>query len=615
MLLQIYHNYWYYISMNFLKSKIVFFLTILFFTQPVFALKMHGLAMHGIALHSQKESFLPYVNPDAPKGGVLRLGAYGSFDNLNRVAFKGRKVAGLGYINDTLMRRVWDEAFSLYGLIAEFVEMPEDRSSITFYINKNAKFHDGSKITRDDIIFSLKTFQTKGTPNQKKTYGKVIKVELIENNGIKMIFVNNEDKELPLIIAGFLPIIPKKFYEKIDVTKTFLDIPIGSGPYTIEKLEPGRQIVYKRVMDYWAKDLFVNKGQYNFDKIIYDYYKDSTVLLEAFKVGDYDYRREYNAKKWQSNYDFDAVEKGNVLLKEMKNDRPVGMNALVMNSRKEIFNNPQVRLALSYAYDHEWINKALYNNAYTRTDSYFDNSPLASSGLPSNEELALLNPWKNQLPKELFTKIYSPPISDGSGIPRENLRIAKRILEQEGWFITDGKLMKNDKEFSFEFLIVSPSVEKIALAYQKTLEILGIKMSIRTVDTSQYQSRMLNYDFDMIKSSWNVSLSPGNEQQFYWGSEVGKKEGSKNYSGVNSPVVDDLIEKLIGAKTRKELTTAIHALDRVLLWGHYVIPLYHSNTDRIAYWNFLKYPDIIPLYGIVLDSWWSDSDKALKLKK
>ena len=601
--------------MNKLSHKILIVFCILFLSQQIHAQKMHGLAMHGSPLHKISENYLPYVNPEAPKGGALRFGVYGSFDNLNRVAFKGSKAAGLGYINDTLMRRVWDEAFTLYGLIAEFVEMPEDRSSITFFINPKARFHDGSPITREDVLFSLQTFQTKGTPNQKKTYGKVIETQLIDKNGIKMIFANNEDKELPLIVAGFLPIISKKYFENIDVTKTFLDIPLGSGPYTIEGLEPGRQIIYTRVKDYWAQDLLANKGQYNFDKLVYDYYKDSNVLMEAFKVGEYDYRREYNAKRWQTNYEFDAIDRGDVILQEMKNDRPTGMNALVMNSRKEIFNNPRVRLALSYAYDHEWINKALYNNAYTRTDSYFDNSPLASSDLPSNEELILLNPWKDQLPPEIFTSTYKPPISDGSGMPRANLRIAKKILEEEGWFIEEGKLVKNGKEFAFEFLIVSPSVEKIALAFQKTLEVLGISMSIRTVDSSQYQARMLNYDFDMIKSSWRVSLSPGNEQQFYWGSEVGKKDGSKNYAGVNSPVVDDLIEKLIGAKTREELTTAIHALDRVLLWGHYIIPLYHSNTDRIAYWNFLEYPEIIPLYGIVIESWWANPDKALKLQR
>ena len=601
--------------MKFICHKFIILLFVFLFSQSGLANKMHGIAMHGLPMHGSDEKHLPYVNPDAPKGGVLRLGVYGSFDNLNRIAFKGSRAAGLGYINDTLMRRVWDEAFSLYGLIAEYAEMPEDRSSITFYINPKAKFHDGSPITREDVLFSLETFQNKGTPNQKKTYGKVIKTELVDQNGIKMIFVNNEDKELPLIIAGFLPIVPKKYYENIDVTKTFLDIPLGSGPYTIESLEPGRQIKYQRVKDYWAKDLLANKGQYNFDTLIYDYYKDSNVLLEAFKVGEYDYRREYNAKRWQTNYVFDAVDRGDVILQEMKNDRPTGMNALVMNSRKEIFNNPQVRLALSYAYDHEWINKALYNNAYTRTDSYFDNSPLASSGLPSENELKLLNPWKNQLPKEIFNQTYQPPVSDGSGMPRDNLRIAKKILEGEGWFVEDGKLMKDGKEFAFEFLIVSPSVEKIALAFQKTLEVLGITMSVRTVDSSQYQARMLNYDFDMIKASWNVSLSPGNEQQFYWGSEVGKKDGSKNYAGVNSPVVDSLIETLIGAKTREELTTAIHALDRVLLWGHYVIPLYHSNTDRIAYWNFLEFPDEIPLYGLVIESWWANSEKASKLQR
>ncbi len=591
------------------KYLLIVSLFFLFINTSSFAEKTHGIAMHGKPKYEENFTHLDYVNPNAPKGGVVKFGSYGSFDNLNRVAFKGSRAAGLGYINDTLMRRVWDEAFSLYGLIAEFVEMPEDRSSVTFYLNPKATFHDGSPISREDVLFSLETFQTKGTPNQKKTYGKVTSTELIGNNGIKMNFINNEDKELPLIIAGFLPIIPKTYYEGIDVTKTFLDIPLGSGPYKIESLDPGRQIKYKRVENYWAKDLPVNKGLYNFDKIIYDYYKDSNVLVEAFKVGEYDFRREYNVKRWLSEYDFKAVDSGKVILKEMNNDRPVGMNGLVMNTRKNIFNNRNVRLALSYAYDHEWINKTIYQNAYVRTDSFFDNSPLSSSGLPSNAELELLNPWRDQIPAEIFSETFTPPKTDGSGNPRNNLLKAKEILKEEGWIIQNDKLTKDGKEFKFEFLIVSPSDEKIALAYQSNLKKLGITMEVRTVDSSQYQARLLNYDFDMIKRYWGVSLSPGNEQQFYWGSEVGKKDGSRNYPGIDSPAVDALIEKLISAQNREELTTAIHALDRVLLWGHYVVPLYHSNKDRIAYWDFFEYPEKIPLYGIVIESWWINTDK------
>ena len=424
---------------NILKYFLIFFLI----SSYSYSIESHGLAMHGEPKYNKKFLHLDYVNPNAPKGGTIKYGTYGSYDNLNRVSFKGSKAAGLGYVHDTLMRRVWDEAFTLYGLIAEKIDMPEDRSSITFFINSKATFHDGSKITRDDVLFSLKTFQEKGTPNQKKTYGKVINTEFVEKNGIKMTFINNEDKELPLIIAGFLPILSKKFHADLDVTKTFLKIPLGSGPYKIIESMPGKRIVYERVKNYWARDLPVNKGQYNFDKIIYDYYKDSNVLLEAFKVGDYDYRREYNAKRWQNNYNFDSSSRKNVILKEMKNDRPSGMNALVFNTRKKLFKNPKVREAISYAYDFEWINKTIYSEAYTRTDSYFDNSPLASSGLPSDEELVLLNPWKDSLPANLFNKTYSPPSSDGSGNPRDNLIKAKEMVEMEGWIIKDGKLIKD----------------------------------------------------------------------------------------------------------------------------------------------------------------------------
>ena len=605
-------------TIHFQKNLIKFCFSLIFlviFSPAILAQKMHGLAMHGLPKYKNDFTHLDYVNPNAPKGGALRYGVYGSYDNLNRIAFKGRRAAGLGYINDTLMRRVWDEAFTLYGLIAEFAEMPEDRSYVTFYLNTKARFHDGSPITREDVLFSLETFQTKGTPNQKKTYGKVVKTELVGDNGIKMIFVNNEDKELPLVIAGFLPIVSKSYYENLDVTKTFLNIPVGSGPYKITEVDAGRRIVYSRVNDYWAKDLPVNKGQYNFETLIYDYYKDSNVLLEAFKVGEYDYRREYNAKRWLTSYEFTAVDRGEVTLTEMKNDRPTGMNALVMNSRKKIFQNSRVREALSYAYDFEWINKIIYNNAYTRTNSYFENSPLASNGLPSKKELEYLNQWKEELPNEVFTKTYQAPITDGSGLLRENLKIAKKMFEEEGWLIKNGKLMKNGEEFIFEFLIVSPSLEKLALAFQKNLETLGITMNVRTVDSSQYSGRLLKYDFDMISNTWRVSLSPGNEQQFYWGSEVGKSDGSKNYAGVDSPVVDFLIEKLIGAISRKELTAVVHALDRVLLWGHYVIPMHHSGIDRIGYWNFLEFPDPIPLYGIVIESWWSNQEKAKLLKR
>jgi len=570
----------------------------------------HGIAMHGEPKYAADFGHLQYVNPDAPKGGELRRAARGTFDNLNPFLIKGVPARGRHLVFESLLKRAWDEPFSLYGLIAETVEVPDDRSSITFTLRPEARFHDGRRITVDDVVFSWETLRAKGRPNHRLYYKKVRHIERPDERAVRFVFdAASPDRELPLIL-GLMPIISRSYYAEVEFEKTTLVPPVGSGPYRIEKVDAGRSIVYRRDPHYWGRDLAINRGQHNFDRIRYDYYRDGDVMMEAFKAGEYDLRLEFSGRRWAVAYDFPAVAEGRVKREVLPNGRPSGMSALIFNSRREIFADRRVRYALSHAFDFETVNKMLLHGAYRRTRSIFDNSELASHGVPRGRERDLLEPFRGSLPPELFEKPYRPPGVEG-GI-RANLRAAMRILAGAGWVVRDEVLRRAEDglEMTFEILLVNPADEKIALAFARNLRRLGIEARVRTVDTAQFQYRTSTYDFDMIIYRWGMSLSPGNEQAFYWGTQAAGQEGTRNYPGIRNPAVDELIDLMTEARGRDVFVDVVRAMDRILLWGFYFIPLYHLQDDRVAYWDRFGRPEVTPLYGIVVETWWEDPDKA-----
>ncbi len=575
---------------------------------------VQGLAMYGQPKYGAGFSHFDYVNPDAPKGGELRLEALGTFDSLNPFIVKGDPAATAAMPFETLLVPSADEPFSEYGLIAESVEVPKDRSWVVFDLRKEARFHDGSPITADDVLFSFDILRSKGSPFFRAYYASVVKAEKLADRKVRFIFAKGENRELPLIL-GQMPILSKKSWQHRAFDQTTLDPPLGSGPYRVESFEPGRYIIMKRVDNYWGKDLPVNKGLYNFDRIRTDYYRDSTVALEAFKAGEYDLRPENESKKWASGYDFPAVTAGQVKLRKFPNQRPTGMQAYAFNIRRPLFQDPRVRQALAYAFDFEWTNKNLFYGQYERTRSYFSNSDLASSGLPSPDELKILTPLKDEIPGEVFTTEYQPPAVKGPEGLRHNLRIAAGLLKEAGWVVKDGKLVngKTGQPFTFEILLDQPVWERISLPFAQNLQRLGIEAKVRTVDTAQYKNRVDNFDFDMIVAAWGESLSPGNEQREFWGSATADMQGSRNLVGIKSKAIDTLIGEVVAAPDRPSLVTRVHALDRVLLWGHYVIPHWHISYDRVAYWDKFGMPEVVPQQGYQMMAWWIDPAKAGKV--
>jgi microcin C transport system substrate-binding protein len=575
----------------------------------------HGASMYGELKYGPDFTHFDYANPDAPKGGTLTLSAIGSFDNLNQFILKGNNAEGLGLLYDTLMAGDLDEPFSEYGLIAKSITMPEDRSWVIFTLRPEARWQDGTPITVEDVIWTLETLKTKGHPFYRAYYANIVKAEKVGDHQVKMIFDGKMNRELPLI-AGQMPILPKHYYEKVEFDKTTLTPPLGSGPYRIKRVDPGRTIVYERDPNYWGANLPVNGGRNNFDEVRYEYYRDANVALEAFKAGNFDIQIENNSKNWATAYTGPPFEKGLIVREEIPNQRGTGMQGFVFNTRRAIFKDPKVRAALAYAFDFEWTNKNLFYGQYQRTESYFSNSELASTGLPSPAELKLLEPYRDQLPPEVFTKDYRAPSTKGTDL-RHNLRIAFDMLQQAGWEVQNGRLVNKQtgQPFTFEILLVQPAFERVCGPFVQNLKRLGIDARIRTVDTAQYQNRLDNFDFDMVVGAWGESQSPGNEQRDYWGSQAADTPGSRNLAGIKSPVVDALIDKIIQAPTREDLVTATHALDRVLLWGHYVIPHWHITYDRVAYWNKFSRPKINPEYGIDLFAWWIDPVKLAALEK
>ncbi len=596
-----------------LLSAIVFLFT---FSIAAAQTAQHGIALHGQPFYSDGFTNFNYALISAPKGGELRFGATGTFDTVNPFTLKGVAAEGAGMVFETLMTRSLDEPFSQYGWIAESVFVPLDKTWVAFRIRKNAKFHDGKPITPEDVIFSFETLRDKGAPAYRAYYKDVVKAEIIGTRDVRFIFKDGKNTELPLIV-GELPVFAKHSWQGKDFAATTLTPIIGSGPYKIGKLTPGRSIQYVRVTDWWAAELPINMGRFNFDTITYDYYRDGAVSFQAFLADRYDVRLENVAKYWATDYYGPAVDKGLIRRQQIKNELPAGMQAFIFNIRKPMFKDRRVREALNYAFDFEWANKAFAYDAYTRTSSYFENSELAAKGLPSLEELKLLEPYRGKEPAELFTQAFSLPKTDGSGEDRENLRKAADLLREAGWTLSNGALVDaSGRPFTFEIINSDPIFERWVQPFLRNLERLGIRATYRVVDTAQYQNRMNNFDFDMTITVFPQSLSPGNEQFDMWGSSKADLIGSRNLIGIKDPVVDALVQKLVQAKSREELVVTCRALDRVLLWQYYVIPHWHIGTYRIAFWDRFRQPGMPPKYGLaVADTWWIDPDKIAFIKE
>ena len=575
---------------------------------------VHALAMHGEPKYGPDFKHFDYANPDAPKGGEIRFAAIGTFDTLNPYTLKGTAAAGAGSPFETLLVGSGDEAFTEYGLIAESIELPEDRSWVAFNLRPEARWHDGTPITVEDVIFSLETLKTKGHPFYRAYYASVATAEKVGERKVKFTFTAGENRELPLIV-GQLPILPKHYWQGRDFEQPTLEPPLGSGPYRVDKFEAGRTITYRRVADYWGKDVPVNAGHNNWDAIRHDYYRDSTVALEALKAGAYDFRQENNSKLWATAYDIAQVRDGRMIKEEVAHEIPTGMQGLVFNTRRDVFKDRRVRQALAYAFDFEWTNKTLFYDQYTRSTSYFSNSELAASGLPGEAELAVLEPYRGRVPDEVFTAAYAPPSTDGSGNSRANLRTAIDILETAGWEIRGGKRVDTatGKALEFEILLNSADFERVMHPFVQNLKRLGIAATIRTVDTAQYQNRMDEYDFDATIEVFGQSLSPGNEQRDFWSSASADIPGGRNIIGIKDPVVDELIDLVIAAPDRESLIARTRALDRVLLWGHYLIPNWHIRSFRVAYWNKFSRPAVTPKYALGLETWWVDREKEAAL--
>ena len=569
----------------------------------------HAITMLGSAKYASGFDHFDYVNADAPKGGDLRLHALGSFDTLNPYIVRGKPAAGVhhgfGMYFETLAKRSRDEPFTLYGLLAESIETPGDRGWVEFTLHPDAAFSDGAPLTVADVIFSWEILKTKGLPNARATWSRVTTVAETGSRRVRFTFADNTDRELPLLIAGFMPILSKDWWATREFGTTTLEPPLASGPYVIEEVDPGRKIVYRRNPDYWGRARAVNRGQHNFDRIQYDYFRDASVALEAFKAGDYDLRFEGDATRWATQYAFPAANVGRVDLSVLSTGTPSGLSALTFNLRKPKFADLRVREALTNAFDFEWINKALLHDGYRRTTSMFTGSDMAPVGPPEGTELALLEPWRGKIPNAVFGPPYSPPATDGAGRPRANLKRAAALLDAAGWTIQDGKRMNAaGNSFRLEITIRRPSNEKIALAYARNLKRIGIDAPVRLVESAQFQGMIDTYDFDMVFGFWGVTLSPGNEQQNYWGAQTSNQPGGRNWAGVSDPAVDAMINALGAAKSRNELVAAARALDRILMWNHYVLPLYHDPGQRLARWSRIVRPDIVPVYGLRLETLW-----------
>lgn len=576
----------------------------------------NGLSLIGEPKYADDYTHFDYVNPNAPKGGRLRQAAFGTFDSLNPFIIKG-KPGAVTAIYDQLMADSMDEPSAEYGLLAKSVTYPDDFSWVEFELHETARWHDGEPLTSSDVIFSLNSL-TANHPHFASYYKNVSKAEALGDHRVRFEFDEKGNRELPLIM-GQLYVLPEHYWDGSDgrdISASTLTPPVGSGPYKIADVVPGRRIVLERVADYWGKDLPVNRGKHNFDRLVIEYYLDETAMVEAFKGDRYDFRLENSAKRWATEYDFPAVTDGRVVLQTFKTNQASPMQAFIFNLRREKFSDPRVRQAFNLAFDFEWMNKNIFFGQYARTDSFFEGSELEATGLPSAKELEILEPLRGQIPDEVFTADYENPVNGDTGAVRANLRKATALLQEAGWSIQDGALTNNEtgEKMELEFLLRSPTFERVVLPYKQSLKRLGIEATLRVVDTAQYQARMEEFDFDMAVDGFAQSLSPGNEQRDFWGSASADRDGSRNTIGIKDPAIDKLIDAIIFAPDRETLVAATRALDRVLLWNHYVVPQWWSAL-RTARWDRFGLPETLPAFapaGGFPDVWWYEEGFAAR---
>ena len=579
----------------------------------------HALTLFSDIKYAADFKHFDYVNPDAPKGGRVRFGLVGSFDNLNPYTFKGE--TGPAATNETLLTSSMDEASTEYGLVAAAVWHPQDRSQVVYRLRPEARFHDGKAMTAEDVIWSMQALRD-AHPFYNSYYKNITKAEQTSEGEVTFTFSQKGNRELPLI-TGQMPVLPKHWWtgkdkdgKARDIKETSFEAPLSSGPYKADEIKLGVSIRLKRVADYWGKDLPVNVGQDNFDEIEYIYFRDANVAFEAFKGDQYDWRTENSSKMWATGYDFPALKQGRAVQEKIDLKQVEGMQGWAFNIRRDKFKDARVRRAFNYAFDFEWSNANLFYSQYVRSRSFFNNSEMEARGLPTPEELAILEPLKDQLPPQVFTAEFANPANISPQDRRKNLREASKLLAEAGWKVGQGGL-KNDKgeRFEVEFLLDSPLFERIALPYQQQLELLGIGVRIKTIDSAQYERQTQTFDYDIIVGNWGQSLSPGNEQRDFWGSEAADRNGSRNFVGINNPAVDKLIDAVIFAKDRPGLITACRALDRVLMWNDYVVPMWYIPYERTARWDRFGRPEKLPDYNVGFPSiWWWDAEKAKKTK-
>ncbi len=584
----------------------------------------HGLSLFGEPHYPVNFKHFDYVNPQAPQGGTVRLIATGTFDNFNLVVadVKGNLAGGIGLVFEALTVQAMDEISTQYGLLAEAMSYPADYSSVTYRLRASARWQDGRAVTADDVVYSFDVFK-KNSPQLAAYYRHVTKAEKTGERDVTFTFDGPGNRELPQIV-GQLTVLPKHWWEgadksgkKRDITQTTLEPPLGSGPYRVKEFAPGRNVYYEKAADYWGRDLNVNIGANNFQEMHYEYFRDGTVALEAFKADAVDWRVENTAKDWATSYDFPAVRDKRVVLEEFP-VRDLGMmQAFAFNIRRDKFKDPKLRRAFNFAFDFEEMNKQIFFGQYTRIASYFQGTELASSGIPEGRELEILQTVKDEVPPELFTQAYTNPVSGDAQAVRNNLREALKLLREAGFEVKNTKLVdsKTNEPLTVELLSQQPAFEKVLLFYKPSLERLGITVSVRTIDASQYENRLRQWDYDIIIASWPESLSPGNEQRAYWGSQSADQSGSQNYVGIKNPAVDKLIQRVIYTKDRDDLVAATKALDRVLLWNFYVVPQWTYGKVRTARWDRFSRPQTMPKYGrsAFPTIWWWDADKAAKV--